>query len=74
MSRAWAAAKFLEAPSPLDTPEDIAQRRRRYIEWREACIPTALLAVLLHRRETSQRAVGGGSHAAAITRSGPSPA
>ena len=51
------------------TPDE---RLRLLINIRAAFIPTALLAVLLHRPDSSLRAVGGGSHANAMNMSGKS--
>ena len=50
----------------------LSTRRRLLIQLRADCIPTALLSVLLHRTNSSQRHVGGGSHALAITKAGKS--
>ena len=70
MSRAAEVHALVDATSWMSTPEDVSKYRQRLVESWAACVPTPLLAVLLHRKESSQRAVGGGSHAAAITRIG----
>ena len=48
------------------------ERLRLLVNIRAAFIPTARLAVLLHRLDSSLRAVGRGSHARAINMSGAS--